>query len=416
MATSLFIKKLEKLWAENKFVCIGLDPVLEKLPLSITKKYKSVDEQYFQFNKAIIDSTADLVCAYKPQVAHYEEQGVGGWKALKKTADYLHKNFPEIPVIIDAKRADIGSTNTSYAKAFFDQMGFDAITVNPYFGGESLKSFLDYKDKGIIVLVRTSNPGAGEFQDIKNKKGEPLYLTVAKKVAKDWNINGNCALVVGATYPKELAQIRKAVGDIPILIPGIGAQGGDVEETVKAGRDSKNQGIIIHSSRAIIFASNGPDFAKAARQKAIELSDQINQVRQSGKLKNKANGLTKSQQELSLHLFDIGAVRFGAFKLKLHDTHPKAPLSPIYIDLRVLRRTPKAKAAAIKVYEELVKPLTFDLLADIPTAATPLTSSLSDKLKVGMITPRADKKTHISVSICFDCAKIQIRHDERTKK
>ena len=274
-----FISKLEKLWAEDKFVCIGLDPVIDMLPPSITKKYKSVDEQYFQFNKAVIGSTHDLVCAYKPQVAHYEEQGVKGWAALKKTANYLHKNYPKIPVIIDAKRADIGSTNASYAKAFFDQMGFDAITVNPYFGKEALKSFLDYKEKGIIILVRTSNPGAGEFQDIKNKKGEPLYMTVARNVSRNWNENGNCCIVVGATYPKELAQIRKIVGDIPILIPGIGAQGGNVEKTIKAGRNSKNQGMIIHSSRSIIFASSGSNFADAARKKAQELSDQINQAR-----------------------------------------------------------------------------------------------------------------------------------------
>ena len=274
-----FISKLEKLWAKDKFVCIGLDPVIDMLPPSITKKYKSVDEQYFQFNKAVIGSTHDLVCAYKPQVAHYEEQGVKGWAALKKTANYLHKNYPKIPVIIDAKRADIGSTNASYAKAFFDQMGFDAITVNPYFGKEALKSFLDYKEKGIIILVRTSNPGAGEFQDIKNKKGEPLYMTVARNVSRNWNENGNCCIVVGATYPKELAQIRKIVGDIPILIPGIGAQGGNVEKTIKAGRNSKNQGMIIHSSRSIIFASSGSNFADAARKKAQELSNQINQAR-----------------------------------------------------------------------------------------------------------------------------------------
>lgn len=273
--TSKFVKKLENKWRENKFVCVGLDPVKEKIPSSITRKYKTTDEQYFQFNKALIDKTHDLVVAYKPQIAHYEEQGLDGWKALEKTINYLHKKYPEIPTIIDAKRADIGSTNDSYAKAFFDKLGFDAITVNPYFGKEALKSFLDYKDRGIIILVRTSNPGAGEFQDIKNQKGDPLYITVAKNVSKNWNDNGNCAIVVGATYPKELAQIRKIVGDMPILIPGIGAQGGDVETTVKVGKNSKNQGMIIHSSRAIIFASSKSDFAEVARQKTIELSDKI---------------------------------------------------------------------------------------------------------------------------------------------
>lgn len=386
-----FIAKLEKLWAKNKFLCIGLDPDYDKIPKSI--KGKTAD-RIFKFNKAIIDNTHDLVLAYKPNSAFYEAGGTEGLNALIKTVRYIKENYPDVIVILDAKRGDIGNTNNGYVTTAFDVVGADAVTIQPYLGREALQPFLDRKDKGIVILVKTSNPGAGEFQDLENKKGEPLYLTVAKKVAKDWNVNGNCALVVGATYPKELAQIRKAVGDIPILIPGIGTQGGDVEQTVKAGRDSRNQGIIIHSSRSIIFASGGADFANMARQKAKTLSDQINMARLNGKVRSKTNRLTKAQQELSLYLFDIGAVKFGAFKLKLHDAHPKAPLSPIYIDLRVLRRTPKAKAASIKVYEELVKPLKFDLIADIPTAATPLASSLSDKLKVGMITPRADRKTH----------------------
>lgn len=273
--TSPFVKKLENQWNKNKFVCIGLDPVQKNLPQVITKKYKKIEDQYFQFNRSIIDATYDLVLAYKPQIAHYEERGANGWTALSKTIEYLKKKHPTIPVIIDAKRADIGSTNDYYAKALFDQMGFDAITVNPYFGKEALKNFLDYKDRGIIILVRTSNPGAGEFQDILNNKGEPLYMTVAKNVSRNWNTNGNCAIVVGATYPKELAKIRKLVGDMPILIPGIGAQGGDVEATVKAGKNSNNQGMIIHSSRAIIFASSGTDFAEVARQKTIELNNEI---------------------------------------------------------------------------------------------------------------------------------------------
>lgn len=279
MAVSKFYSKLEKGWKKNKFLCIGLDPDFNKLPTSIKKKNKSISNAYFAFNKAIIDSTWDLVCAYKPQIAHYEEQGLEGWISLEKTIEYLHKNHPEIPVIIDAKRADIGSTNDSYAKAYFDRMGFDAITVNPYFGKEAVQSFLNYKDKGVIVLVRTSNPGAGEFQDIRDKKNKPLYVNVAKNITKNWNTNNNCAIVVGATYPKELAEIRKIIGDMPILIPGIGAQGGDIEKTVKAGEDSRGWGMIIHSSRAIIFASSDADFADIARQKAIELNEQINKTR-----------------------------------------------------------------------------------------------------------------------------------------
>lgn len=270
--TSSFVKKLEKLWAKDKFVCIGLDPDYSKLPKSVKG---NPTERIFKFNKAIIDNTSDLVLSYKLNSAFYEAQGVEGLKALIQTVKYIKKNHSNIPTILDAKRADIGNTNSGYVKSAFDEIGADAITVHPYLGKEAIAPFLDRRDKGIIVLVRTSNPGAGEFQDIKNKKGEPLYLTVAKKVAKEWNKNGNCCLVVGAIYPKELSIIRKVVGDIPILIPGIGAQGGNIEQTVKAGRDSRNQGMIIHSSRAIIFASSGADFADIARQKTTELNEEI---------------------------------------------------------------------------------------------------------------------------------------------
>jgi len=273
-SSSLFIKKLEKLWAEDKFLCIGLDPVSSRLPYGVSS--------FFKFNKSIIDATHDHVLAYKPNSAFYEAEGAKGIEDLKKTVDYIKKNYPNIPVILDAKRADIGSTNDGYVKFVFDFLKADAVTVHPYLGKEAMEPFLKRKDKGVIVLARTSNPGAGEFQDIKNKSGEPLYLTVAKRVANAWNENGNCLIVVGATYPKELTQIRGVVGDIPILIPGIGAQGGDVEITVKAGMDSRTWGMIIHSSRAIIFASSGKDFADAARQKARELSKAINLARKNG--------------------------------------------------------------------------------------------------------------------------------------
>ncbi len=267
MANSLFIKKLEKLWDKNKFVCIGLDPVISSLPKGISSFYK--------FNKEIIDATHDLVLAYKPNSAFYEAKGPDGIKELKQTIDYIKSKNPKITVILDAKRADIGSTNEGYVAFAFDYLGVDAITLHPYLGHEAIKPFLERADRGVIILARTSNPGAGEFQDIKNKKGEPLYLTVAKKVAKEWNYNGNCALVVGATYPKEIGIIRKAVGNIPFLIPGIGAQGGDVEKTVINGKNKQNQGMIINSSRGIIFASKGLDFADAARQKTIDLNQEI---------------------------------------------------------------------------------------------------------------------------------------------
>ncbi|MEK7587401.1 MAG: orotidine-5'-phosphate decarboxylase, partial [Patescibacteria group bacterium] len=228
---------------------------------------------------AIIDATHDLVCAYKPNTAFYEARGVEGITELKMTCDYIREKYPDIALILDAKRADIGSTNEGYVKYAFDWLGADAITLHPYLGKEALKPFLDRKDKGCIILCRTSNPGAGEYQDLKLDSGNQaieLYQRVAKNVANDWNYNGNCGLVVGATYPEELTIVRRIVGEMPILIPGIGAQGGDIEKTVKAGVDSGGKNAIINSSRAVIFAGNGSNFAQKARETALKLIKEIN--------------------------------------------------------------------------------------------------------------------------------------------
>ncbi len=277
--SSSFYKKLEKQWSNEKFVCVGLDTEYSKIPKSVKGDEK--EDKILNFNKEIIDKTHDLVLAYKLNSAFYEAQADVGIEALVDTVKYIKKKYPNIPVILDAKRADIGNTNSGYVDFAFGQVQADAITIHPYLGREAVQPFLDRKDKGIIILVRTSNPGAGEFQDIKNVKGEPLYLTVAKNVTNDWNKNKNCGVVVGATYPDELKQIREIVGDMPVLIPGIGAQGGDIETTVKAGMDSRGWGFIINSSRGIIFADNSKDFAKIAREKTIELHKQINMTRKT---------------------------------------------------------------------------------------------------------------------------------------
>jgi len=221
------------------------------------------------------------VCAYKPNVAFYEEHGAEGIEALKRTIADIHDIVPDVAVVLDGKRGDIGNTNNGYVKAAFDYLNADAITVAPYMGEESLAPFLAQKDKGVIVLCRTSNPGAGEFQDLPIALGDghitrPLYEVVASQIAGKWNKNGNCAVVVGATCPDELRTVRGIVGDMPILIPGIGAQGGDLEKTVAAGKDSRGRGMIINSSRGIIFASNGADFAEAARRETLKLRDAIN--------------------------------------------------------------------------------------------------------------------------------------------
>lgn len=237
-----FLDKLTVKWREGKFVCVGLD------------------KGDFEFDKTIIDATHDLVCCYKPNIAFYLSEGVEGLKALEETTQYIHTHHPDIPVLIDAKVADVDNTNIAYAKAMFEWLNADAVTVNPYPGKEAFKSFLDKKDKGIFVWIKASK-GTSQLQD--------LYLKVAEDIAKNWNANGNCGVIVGATYPEELKAVREIIGNMPILIPGIGAQGGDVESTVRAGRDSKGQGMIVSSSRGIIFSDN-PREATLTLQRKIQ--------------------------------------------------------------------------------------------------------------------------------------------------
>lgn len=244
-----FYQKLASAWEKNNsLLCVGLD-----------------SDRGFAFNKTIIDATHDLVCAYKPNSAFYEARGAQGIMDLKKTFSYIRQKYPHIVTILDAKRADIGHTNAGYVTFAYDYLGADAITLHPYLGREALQPFLERIEKGSIILCRTSNPGAGEFQD-------DLYQKVARHVAETWNANNNCALVVGATYPAELAIVRRIVNHMPLLIPGIGAQGGDLEKTVRAGIDSRGSGIVINASRSIIFAKN-------PRQEAQKLREQINVLR-----------------------------------------------------------------------------------------------------------------------------------------
>jgi orotidine-5'-phosphate decarboxylase len=266
----MFVEKLRAAWAKNNsLLCVGLDPDIERLPESLKNSPNSV----FNFNKKIIDATADLVCAYKPQIAHYSGQRIED--QLLMTVDYVRSTYPHIPIILDAKRNDIGSTAAMYAKEVFDVYQADAVTVSPYLGSDSLQPFLERKDKGVIVLCRTSNPGGADLQNLVSGD-KKIYEIVASMAAKDWNKNQNVLLVVGATYPNELREIRKIVVDMPFLVPGLGTQGGEVESVVACGLDSKGAGMIISSSRAVTYASSGEDFAEAARQVAIQFRDQIN--------------------------------------------------------------------------------------------------------------------------------------------
>ncbi len=270
-----FLQQLEGAWDRNdSLVCVGLDPEIERFPASI----RAVPSPIFQFNRSIIDATADLVCAYKPQFAHYaayeaEDQ-------LERTIEYIHKAHPGVPVILDAKRGDIGNTAERYAIEAFERYGADAVTVNPYLGGDSLEPFLRHAERGVIVLCRTSNAGAIDLQDLE-VRGRPLYQVVAELAAHRWNSRGNCLLVVGATYPRELAEVRALVGDMPLLVPGIGAQGGDVEQVIASGCSRSGRGLIVSSSRALLYASAGDDFAQAARSATASLRARINASRRS---------------------------------------------------------------------------------------------------------------------------------------
>ncbi len=280
-----FNDMLKAKWAEGKFACVGLDSEYEKLPVFL-RDGTSVSAAITMFNRAIVGETRDFACAYKPNFAFYMAHGSEGLKALYQTIACIRIVAPTVPVILDGKFGDIGNTNEGYAKLAFDYLGADAVTVSPYLSGVALKPFLDRKDKGVFVLCRTSNLGSDEFQDLSVSGvatfalgNISLYKHVASRVSKVWNVNGNCGLVVGATYPDELREVRGAVGDMPILIPGIGAQGGDVEKTVRAGKDSRGQGMIINSSRGIIFASQAENFATAAGREAEKLHNLINQFR-----------------------------------------------------------------------------------------------------------------------------------------
>lgn len=271
-----FKSKLDKaVTANSSLLCVGLDPDLSKMPEFITKG----PEPLFNFNKAIIDATADLVCGFKPNSAMYEATGEDGIKQLKATCDYINTKYPNIPIILDFKRGDIGNTNNYYANFAFDFLNVGAVTVHPYMGKVANAEFLARKDRGIIVLCRTSNDGAGEFQDMQIDN-LPLYQHVAKHVMNEWDANNNCLLVVGATYAAEMVEVRKLVGpDAIFLVPGVGAQGGDIQSILNAGIGANKRGLIINSARDILYSSNGPDFAKAAREKALKTRNEINNYR-----------------------------------------------------------------------------------------------------------------------------------------
>ncbi len=268
-----FNQKIKASWNQkNSLLCVGLDPDMNRIPAKI----KSSKEPLFEFNTHIIDATASWVCAFKPQIAYYA--AFGAEAQLEKTINYIHNHYADTPVILDAKRGDIGSTARMYAMEAFERYQADAVTVNPYMGGDTLEPFLECSDRGVFILCKTSNPGSHDFQQLVSGDKE-IYQHVAERATNAWNKNNNVGLVVGATYPEIIKDVRKLVGEMPLLVPGIGTQGGDLELVLKNGLTANKTGLIINVSRSVAYASEDDDFAKAAEIQARQLFDQINGLR-----------------------------------------------------------------------------------------------------------------------------------------
>jgi orotidine-5'-phosphate decarboxylase len=256
---------------QNSLLCIGLDPLPERIPAHL----RSQPDPLFAFCAAIIEATADAACAFKPNIAFFEALGAPGIETLRRIIALPRS----VPLILDAKRGDIGSTAEAYARLAFEWLAADAITLSPYLGGDALEPFLRYAERGCFVLCKTSNPGSADLQDLRLAGGEPLYLAVARHAKAHWNTNRNLGLVVGATHPSAIAQVRAACPDLPLLVPGVGAQGGDLAAAVRASVDAAGELALINASRSVLFASGGPDFAEAARAEALRLRDAINDAR-----------------------------------------------------------------------------------------------------------------------------------------
>jgi uridine monophosphate synthetase len=365
-----FWRKLEEsIRQRDSLLCVGLDPRGERIP----PRFDSVAD----FNKAIIDETSDLACVYKPNIAFYEALGSEGMEALRDTLSYVPE---DIPVLLDAKRNDIGSTAMAYAKACYEVLDVDAVTVTPYLGSDGVTPFTAYEDRGVFLLCKTSNPGAGEVQDWA-QDGEPLYRHIVD-LARGWAGGDEIGLVIGATYPEAIAEIRERFPEMWFLVPGVGAQGGDVGAVLSAGLRADGLGLVINSSRGIIYADD-------PREAARRLRDRINEARHdAGSRVSRLDIESIRRRALARGLFDAGCVRFGDFVLNsgMH--------SPIYIDLRRLVGCPRLLADVARLYGSLLRSLQFDRLAAIPHAGLPIGTAVALETGHPLVYPRRRAKSY----------------------
>jgi len=366
MKNSGFFVRLEDCARRNdSLLCVGLDPPLDDVPTA----------EIFAFNARIVDETIGIACAYKPNSAFYEARGPEGHAALARTIEYIRSK--DVPLILDVKRGDISSTADAYARACFDVLGADAVTLNPLLGGDSIESFSKRTDRGLFILCHTSNPGARDLQEL-DAGGVPLFVRIAA-LARTWNGAGNVGLVVAATFPDVLARVREIAPDMWVLLPGVGAQGGDLEASVAAGLDRKGGGLLVNVSRAVCQA---PDPGKAAR----EFRDRINAARAEVRAGAPAENALFDSLALGLH--DLGAVRFGEFTLK------SGQKSPLYIDLRLLVSDPGLMALVARALAGILGGLRYDRIAAIPYGGLPIGQAVSLATGKPLLYPRRETKEY----------------------
>ncbi len=370
MDMSFFARLDERIRERNTLLCVGLDPDPGQMPPALAGSGAPL----WDWNRAVIEATADLVAAFKPNAAFYEAQGVAGLEVLKRTVDCAHAHG--VPVILDAKRGDVAHVGVAYARAAFEIWGADAVTVSPYLGRDSVEAFTRYEDRGVYLLCHTSNPGAADLQQ-QTVCGRPLYQVVAEMAAR-WNEHGNVGLVVGATYPEEMRAVRALAPDLPFLAPGVGAQGGDLARAVAAGLDARGGGLVVNASRTVIAAAD-------PRAAAMQVRDALAAARQAAQGGAPATGRNDG---LIAALHEAECIRFGDFTLH------SGKRSPIYLDLRMLVSRPDVLWQAARAYARLLEGLGFDRLAAIPYAGLPIGSAVSLLTNRPLIYPRREAKEY----------------------